>query len=363
MTARSQFLFWSATFLAFLGFVWVFKGVLLPFVLGIAVAYLLNPVVNWLGEKGLRRSWASLLILGGFMVVLLAVLAMAMPLVIRQILELMENIPAYADAVWTALEPRLRGALGSFGENGETDIKALLSENISSAMDVGRSVFGGLVAGGQAVVSLGSTLIFMPIVAYFMMEEWPRMIAWARGLLPRRSEETIVGLLQEIDGKIAGFVRGQIMVAACLGVIYALALSVAGLQYGFLIGLGAGALSIIPMVGSVLGLIVSVGVAWFQSGDWIYVLIIAAIFWAGQLFEGNILTPKLVGDSIGLHPLWVFFALLAGGNLFGILGMLLAIPVTASIGVLVSFAIRQYKESEYYSGDDRADDADGTART
>src|SRR5690606_21553831 len=158
-------------------------------------------------------------------------------------------------------------------------------------------------------------------------------------------EATIRNLLRQIDTKISGFIRGQITVAFILGIVYAVSLSIAGLNYGFLIGLGAGLFSVIPFVGSTLGLIVAVGVAWFQTaGDWTYTAIIAAIFLAGQFIEGNFLTPKLVGDSVGLHPLWVLFALLAGGSLFGIVGMLLAVPVAAVIGVLVCCAIDRSSE-------------------
>lgn len=159
-----------------------------------------------------------------------------------------------------------------------------------------------------------------------------------------------MGLLKQINEKLAGFIRGQISVALFLAFAYAIALTLAGLKYGLLIGIMSGLLSVIPMVGSAVGLIVSVGVAWFQTGEWSYVAIIAAIFLSGQLIEGNFLTPKLVGDSVGLHPLWVFFALLAGGSLLGILGMFLAVPVAAVIGVLLSYALHKYKQSAYYQG-------------
>lgn len=159
-------------------------------------------------------------------------------------------------------------------------------------------------------------------------------------------------LLKQIDAKLSGFVRGQITVAVMLGLGYALALSLAGLKYGFLIGLTSGLLSVIPMVGSVVGLIISVLVAWFQAGEIGFVVLIAGIFIAGQLIEGNFLTPKLVGDSVGLHPLWVFFALLAGGSLLGVLGMFVAVPIAAVIGVLLSYGLHQYRKSAYYLGDD-----------
>ena len=183
-----------------------------------------------------------------------------------------------------------------------------------------------------------------------MMKEWDNLTAWVTGLMPQDHKETILDLLKKIDTKIAGFVRGQISIAVILAIAYAIALSIAGLKYGFLIGLVSGLISVIPLVGSTLGLIVSVAVAWFQSGDIMFVGIIGGIFIAGQLIEGNLLSPKIVGDSVGLHPLWVFFALMAGGALFGILGMLLAVPVAAVAGVLSSFALKQYKDSSFYKG-------------
>ena len=186
------------------------------------------------------------------------------------------------------------------------------------------------------------------------MKEWEHIMAWGEDLLPRDNKDTIKDLLKQIDAKISGFVRGQISVAVILGIAYAIALTIAGLKYGALIGLAAGLLSIIPMVGSAIGLVVSIVVAYFQSFDLTYVAIIAAIFFAGQIIEGNILSPKIVGDSVGLHPLWVFFALLAGGALFGVLGMLLAVPVAAIAGVLLAFAIMQYKSSPLYKGKSKA---------
>ncbi|MGB0719790.1 MAG: AI-2E family transporter, partial [Bdellovibrionales bacterium] len=219
-----------------------------------------------------------------------------------------------------------------------------------AAVNVAKRLLGGLAAGGAAIFDMISVVVFMPIVAYFVMKEWDHITHWVEDLLPRDHKNTILDLVEQIDTKISGFVRGQISVAAILGVLYAVALTIAGLNYGFLIGLSAGLISIIPMVGSTVGLIVSVAVAWFQTGDLSYVAIIAGIFLAGQLIEGNILSPKIVGDSVGLHPLWVFFALLAGGALFGILGMLLAVPVAAVAGVLLAFGIAQYKSSALYKG-------------
>jgi predicted PurR-regulated permease PerM len=209
-------------------------------------------------------------------------------------------------------------------------------------------IMGSVAAGGKFVVGAATTIALTPLVAFFMMVEWPRIVAWVEGLYPRQHAALIGNLLTKIDTKVAGFIRGQITVAFILGLIYALALAIAGLNYGFLIGICAGILSIIPLVGSTLGLVVSVVIAWFQTGDLVYTGIIAAIFLTGQFIEGNFLSPKIVGDSVGLHPLWIIFALLAGGSLFGIVGMLIAVPVAAVIGVLSGFAIERYKASPLY---------------
>ena len=229
------------------------------------------------------------------------------------------------------------------------DAKTFLKENISKILKLSGGVAGHIAAGGQAVIGGVTTLVLTPLVAFYMMREWPAITDWVEDLIPRHQEKTIQGLLKQIDGKLSGFIRGQLSVAFLLGIIYALALTMAGLDYGFLIGISAGFLSIIPMVGSIIGLVVSIAVAWFQAGDLQYVFIIGAIFMVGQIVEGNVLSPKLLGDSVGLHPLWILFSLLAGGSLLGILGMLIAVPVAAVVGVLFSFAISQYKESAVYN--------------
>jgi predicted PurR-regulated permease PerM len=348
---RNQFLFWMGAGALFLLFVLLFKSVLLPFVLGWVVAYLLEPVVTKLGRYKIGRGFAALLILGLFFLVLGVLALILVPLLYRQSLEFAQDLPQYIDSLTRMLEPFSQKIMLSLGQSSTADLQALLTQNAGSAASIASSVLGGLATGGQVVFGVVSVLIFAPITSYFMMKEWPVITRWMEDLLPRASKSTIMNLVDQINKKIAGFIRGQLSVAFILGFAYAIALSLAGLKYGFLIGLLAGVLSIIPMVGSTVGLLVSVSVAWFQSGDLIYVGVIAAIFLVGQLIEGNILSPKLVGDSVGMHPLWVFFALMAGGALFGILGMLLAVPVAAVAGVLLAFAIARYKMSRYYKAE------------
>lgn len=349
MTAQRQLIFWSAGFGFFLLLVFVFKAVLLPFVLGAVIAYFLNPVVGLLDRAGLRRKYAGMLILIMFFLVIFVVLAALLPVLVREMEGFIGDLPAYRDQLVALAEPlaqkfqKLTGAEAS-------GLKDFLKQNAGSGAPLAQNMWSGIAAGGMAVAGFLSLLVVMPFAAYYMIREWPGITQWGIDLLPRDHKDTVMEILKEIDKKLSGFVRGQISVALVLGVSYALALFLAGLKYGILIGIAAGLLSVIPMVGSTVGLITAVGVAWFQSGEWSFVLLIAAIFLIGQVIEGNFLTPKLVGDSVGLHPLWVFFALLAGGSLFGILGMLLAVPVAAVASVLIGFAIRRYKASPYYKG-------------
>ncbi len=344
----THLIFWACTAVAFTTCVFILKSALLPFVLGMAVAYFLNPVVNKLGSMGLARGPAAMLILVSFLILVLGFIGVVSPIIYREISAFSQDLPEYIEKIMAMLAPLTEKLDAYIGGTEQKSIEEMLKNNSGSAVNAAKFVFSKLAAGGQAVVDMLSVAIFMPIVAYFMMKEWPAITKWAQGLMPRHSEETIMNLLKEIDLKLSGFVRGQISVAVMLGVIYAIALTVAGLKYGFMIGLMSGLLSVIPMVGSAVGLVVSVAVAWFQAGDIVFVGIIAAIFIAGQLVEGNFLTPKFVGESVGLHPLWVFFALLAGGSLLGILGMFLAVPVAAVVGVLISFLIYKYKQSAYY---------------
>ncbi len=344
----THLIFWICVTTLFLLTIILFKSILLPFVLGIAVAYLLNPLVNKFGGLGIGRAAAAMMILVGFLIVIIGVVGIISPILYRELVQFSADLPEYIEKFWGIMSP-LTAKIDQYidGQNGDS-LEALLKDNAGSAVNAANYIVSKLASGGQVVADIISVVVFMPIVAYFMMKEWPAVTKWVQDLIPRHSKEVVMGLMEEINKKLSGFVRGQIAVAVFLGVVYAIALSIAGLKYGILIGLMSGLLSVIPMVGSVVGLVVGTAVAWFQTGELIFVGIIAAIFIGGQLIEGNFLTPKLVGDSVGLHPLWIFFSLLAGGALLGILGMFLAVPIAAVIGVLLSFALKKYKESAYY---------------
>jgi predicted PurR-regulated permease PerM len=350
-------IFWPIALLILFILIWLFKPILLPFILGGTIAYLLNPIVNYICSKGLKRQTAALSILGGFFLVLSTVLAIISPILIREAAGFIQAAPDYIQKLWAFIEPRIIWVQEQLGTNiSPEQLQGVLQDNIGKALQIGKGVIGGITSGGVAIMDFLTTLLITPVAAYFLMKEWPRVTDWAVGIIPRTHTDTILNLLGQIDRKISGFVRGQMTVCLALGLAYAIALSVAGLNYGFVIGLTTGVLSIIPFVGSTLGLITSLGVAFLQSGgDWIFIGIIAAIFFVGQFIEGNFITPKIMGDSVGLHPLWIIFALMAGGSLLGLVGMFLAVPVAASIGVLVNFAISEYKKSPYYQKTELSD--------
>ncbi len=348
MTPAVRTLFWAGFLILFIGFVWLFNSILTPFILGIAIAYLLDPIVRKFTQKQIPRWVTALVILIAFFGVLTLMFALLTPMAVRQLQMLIEQFPNYIQNILDYLNPYLMWLQDRFGANYIQQINDYMKGNADTLVGGATGLVGGIATGGKFVVEFATTLILTPLVAFFMMKEWPNITAWVESMYPRQHAALIRSLLKKIDIKVAGFIRGQILVAFMLGVIYALALTIAELNYGFLIGIGAGLFSIIPLVGSTLGLVAGLVVAWFQTGDITYTAIIGGIFMAGQFIEGNFLAPKVVGDSVGLHPLWIMFALLAGGSLLGITGMLIAIPVAAIVGVLGGFAIDQYKMSPLY---------------
>lgn len=350
MSPAKQLRFWLIGLGLFVLALWVLSGMLLPFVAGLAIAYLLDPVVDRLERWGLPRWLATTTVLLSFVVVLVLFALLLLPLVQAQVAHLIEVLPHYAtvlrdrvlpmlDRLIHRLSPedmeRLRGAAGSYAGDVVGWVGRMLT---------------GILSGGLALFDVLSVLFITPIVAFYLMRDWDVLVATVDGWLPRHHAETIREQAREVDSTLAGFVRGQALVCVVLGVFYAVALSAAGLDFGLVIGLVAGLLSFIPYVGSLFGFVASTGLALLQFDELWRVGIVIGIFLFGQAVEGNVLTPKLVGEKVGLHAVWVIFALLAGGSLFGFVGVLLAVPVAAVIGVLTRFALRQYLASPYYRG-------------
>lgn len=349
-TARNHAAFWVGVFILFLGFVWLFSGVLTPFVLGLAIAYLLDPIVDRMEKCRLPRWAGALFILLIFYAVIAALLVLISPLLYREAQQLIAASPDMFEKMWAYASPHLVWAQQHIGGGDLESAKSIVLNNAGKALGIGGGVLAGIGGGGKAVAGFFGTFAITPLVAFFMMNEWPRIINWFDRLLPRDGRDTIRSLLQQIDRKIAGFIRGQISVACALALFYAVGLALTGVKFGFMIGLCAGLLYIVPFLGTAFGIVAGLTSALFQGFTLALAGKIAAVFVVGQIVETYFLTPRLVGGSVGLHPVWILFSVMAGGSLFGITGMLLAVPVAAIAGVLIGFAIARYKASSYYAG-------------
>lgn len=348
----SQLRFWLILLAVTLLAVYLLRGVLLPFVAGMAVAYLLDPVCDRLERWKLSRTWATTVVTVCFVLLCALVLLLIIPAVIGQISTFIERAPEYVSAVQREATQALEVLRDRLDPATQEKLQSLLRDSADKVFNWMTAMLAGIVSGGVAFFNFVALVVITPVVAFYLLRDWDRMVAKADDALPRRHQETIRRLAQEVDETLAGFLRGQGTVCLSLAIFYAIGLTLAGLDFGLVVGLVAGFLSFIPYVGSLVGLFLSLGLALAQFDNWLSVAIVAAVFFVGQAIEGNVLTPKLVGDRVGLHPVWVMFALLAGGALFGFVGVLLAVPVAAVVGVGVRFAFGQYRRSAYYTGHD-----------
>ena len=348
---RRQALFWGVTGLLLVLLLWLFSGILLPFVLGMVIAYFLDPVADWFERRGLSRAAASTVILVLFVVALLAATLIVVPVIGNQVAALVARIPAYVERLQELAGSARTGPLKFLFTGDEATLKQDFANLVSEGTGFITGVVGSLWSSSLAVVNFVSLFVVTPVVAFYLLLDWDRMIARVNSWVPRQHVETVRWLARDIDRSVAGFVRGQGSVCLILGSYYAVGLTLAGLSFGLLIGLFAGLISFIPYIGSTVGLLIALGVALVQFWpEWIRIVVVAAVFLIGQFFEGNILQPKLVGASVGLHPVWLMFALFAFGALFGFVGLLIAVPASAAVGVLVRFGLSQYLQSEMYSG-------------
>ncbi|MBS0535623.1 MAG: AI-2E family transporter [Proteobacteria bacterium] len=343
--------FWLAALAVFILFLWLLADILLPFIAGLAIAYFLTPLVDRLERLGVNRLVAALAVISLVVLLIVLLLLLIMPLLGNQLASLIDNIPGYITKLRSVVSntewPWLKNLLGN-GFGSDKAIGDLLTQGAGWLTTFLKSLWSG----GRALVSLFSLIVVTPVVAFYLIYDWHKMIDAADSWIPVHHRDTVHQLAREIDGAIAGFVRGQSAVCLILGTFYAVALTESGLNFGLLIGLISGLITFIPYVGSMTGLILSLGVAVAQFWpDYTSILIVLGIFLVGQFLEGNVLSPKLVGESVGLHPVWLIFALLAFGYLFGFVGLLVAVPLAATIGVLARFALRRYLESSFYTGE------------
>jgi predicted PurR-regulated permease PerM len=345
--------FWVAAAIAFLLVLWLLNDILLPFVVGIVVAYFLDPVVARLQRLGLSRTLATTAVT--ILAVLIAVgVAMAiLPPLFGQVQTLILNAPEYTVKVATRVLPLiepLRDRLG-LPPLSLQELQAEVAQRAGQVLAIAGSIAGQVAQRGIALVNLLGLLFLTPVVTFYLLRDWEKVIAAIDGALPLDHADTIRKLVRESNAAIAGYVRGQALVCITLGSIYAIGLSLVGLQFGLVIGLIAGAISFIPFVGTFVGATIALGMALAQfPPEWFGVVKVAAVFLFGQAMEGNVLSPKLVGDRVGLHPVWIMFALLAGGSLFGFVGVLIAVPTAAVVGVIVRHLLGRYRESGIYRG-------------
>jgi predicted PurR-regulated permease PerM len=349
MSFGRHVVFWLITFIVLAALLWLLHDVLLPFVLAAALAYVQAPLADRLERLGLNRTVAALLIVGLVVVGLVALVVLLVPLLLQQGAALIAHIPDYLKRVQELIVDRdFPWLKWLVADDSQQTLSGFASKAAAYLLDVAYSLW----TGGKALISLASVLIVMPVVTFYLICDWHPMIEIVDSWVPVRQRETVRQLAREIDGVISGFLRGQLGVCVVLGVYYAVGLMLVGLDFALLIGLVAGLITFVPYIGSMTGLLVSASVAVAQFWpDWKRVVAVVAVFLVGQFIEGNVVAPKLVGEKVGLHPVWLIFAMFAFGYLFGFVGLLIAVPLAAAIAVLFRFGLRQYLASPFYTGE------------
>ena len=329
------------------GFVWL-KQILLPFLVGMAAAYMLDPAADRLERLRFSRVTATALITSGFFLVLAIVVLLLLPPLASQAADLAGELPNYMEQLRTRLLPLLTGLIERFSFGSDLSAEGLIREQAGHAISVVVGSVTSLLQSGVALLNLVALLFVTPIVTFYMLRDWDRMLAKIRSLVPPRHRPAADRLGRETDEVLAGFLRGQGMVCTFLAAFYGLSLWSVDLRYGLIIGMLTGFFSFVPFIGMALGLAVGLSVAAFQFQDIGMILLVAGIFGLGQFIEGNLISPRLVGSRIHLHPVWMIFSVLAGTTLFGILGTLLAVPFAAVLGVLIRFGLERYQESALF---------------
>jgi len=368
VSLERQILLWSAIFAAFGFALYVLGSSVTPFAAGLALGYLLDPVVHKLEKLGLNRLGASLFILIVFSASLALILIVVAPLLGAQLINFAQRLPNYAMRLQALAVEEGNVLLAKYGggwlealglkehlstEQMQNSIRDFVAQGAQWLVNALKS----LVSGGAAAFSFLSLLIITPVVAFYILVDWSRMVAELDSWLPLDHRDHIRAIAAEINDALAGFIRGQSMVCLFLGFWYGIGLTLIGLDFGFLIGVIAGVLSFIPYIGSLTALVLSIGVSLVQGWPDLRLFLMAlAVVGTGQFLEGYVVSPKLVGESIGLHPVWLMFALLAFGQLFGFVGLVIAVPTAAAIGVLARHLVGVYLTSPLYKGRSAADE-------
>jgi len=346
LPVNTQLKYWGIAIAILLFMLWLLGDVILPFVIGGAIAYFLDPVADRLERMGCSRAISVTLITLIALMIFIIMALLVIPTLVEQAIALFNAAPQLAHDLRSFVNERFPQVL----EEGSTLHQSLLAVG-ETIKERGGELLNSLLTSAASLINVVLLFVIVPVVAFYLLYDWDRMIAKIDDMLPRDHAPVIRSLASQIDQTLASFVRGMGTVCLILGTYYAVALMLVGLQFGMVVGAIAGLITFIPYIGALVGGALAIGLALFQFwGDWLSIGLVAGIFALGQVIEGNVLTPKLVGSSVGLHPVWLIFALSVFGSLFGFVGMLVAVPVAASIGVLTRFFLSHYKDSRLYRG-------------
>jgi len=331
--------------------IWLLGPVLTPFFISVLIAYIVNPIVGWLEDHRMRRDLAVSLVFAFALLLIVIVLLIVIPVLIREVADFMGRLPGYLDAFQQNALPWIEAQLGIELNLQSFDVeraRTLIQEYFSNIAGAAGNVLSVMTQSGGRFLVWISSMILVPLVTFYLLRDWRLLIDTLRDLLPRNIEPTVVKLTEDSDEALGGFLRGQVMVMISLGLIYAIGLWIAGLNNAIAIGMIAGLVSFVPYLGAIIGVLLAGLTAVIQDFSFLFLVSVGVVFVVGQLIESFVLTPKLVGDRIGLHPVLVIFAVMAGGQLFGFAGVLLALPAAAAGTVIVRFAYKNYKLSEVY---------------
>lgn len=349
MSGRSyRLLFWVGLLVLAVLALGLVQGILMPFATGFILAYVLAPGVARLERLGVSRSLASLALLVLFLLGFACILVILVPLIQGQIVQLIAGVPRLVHFLQEQLARWIQLLQQQLPTEDVGKVRDLVGAKLAEALTWLAGLVQGMITSSFAILNIVSLVIVTPVVTFFLLRDWERMVAQIDAHLPRQSVDTVRGQARLVSDTLVGFIHGQALVCLILAIYYGIALTLVGLSAGLALGVLIGVLAIIPMLGVLTGFVLAVGLAASQYGTWTEVIVVCGIFVFGQLVEANILTPKLVGDRIHLHPVWVIFALFAGGTLFGFVGVLVAVPAAAVIGVLTRFAVARYMSSSLY---------------
>ena len=348
MNIKDKFALWIVGAILFCLFIYMVSSILLPFIVAVITAYFLDPVTKKIEKLGLSRTAATFTITILFFAIFIILSIILVPLFYDQFTSMIQKIPTYVHLYNEEILPYFSTILEKFDPESIDSARQSVREASSYILNFAGKVIIDIWSSGIAIVNLLSLLFVTPIVTFYILRDWHHIIDKLSNLIPPKHSKIVGQLVGQIDVTLSAYIRGQTNVCLILGIFYAAALTLAGLEFGFVIGLSTGILSLIPYVGLLFGFVVAMVIAVFQFSNSLDIGIIALIFITGQIIEGNFITPKLVGDKVGLHPVWIIFCMLAGATMFGFIGLLLAIPTTAIIGVLTRFLIYQYLNSSFY---------------